>query len=283
MSSPSGQINYAKASGIDSVAAAVIFAVLYAFLLPYFILRAVRNPTYVLIILTLFCAIRVTAFVMRAVLAASEGAGEDIGLVIGETIVYSVGFFGLLYSVYTLVLDREILNGTTASTPLSRITSNRHLIRLALMAAVVVGIIGATNSSSSKPSDISLSHTLRKVSVIIFLVVTALLAVHTVFLVREEHAALQRGLLPKTTFGSTYGMYILCVIVILLLIREIYLTIATIPNVAHQSEDAWYPLAALPEVIAVSLFAVPGLVPEKRDLVAYAHGRGKDPESTELA
>ena len=55
MASPT-DINYAKASGIHSVAAAAIFAVLYAFLLPYFIWRATRNPTYVLIILSLFCA-----------------------------------------------------------------------------------------------------------------------------------------------------------------------------------------------------------------------------------
>lgn len=43
---------------------------------------------------------------MRAVLAGSDSAGGDLNLVIGEMIVYSVGFFGLLYSAYTLVLDR---------------------------------------------------------------------------------------------------------------------------------------------------------------------------------
>jgi len=124
MSSPSDQINYAHLSGVNSVAGAVVFAVFYAILLPYYILRAIRNPTYVLIILSLFCAsepskvspsvqetdrsllVRVTAFVMRAVLAGSDSAGTDFGLFIGESIVYSVGFFGLLYSVYTLVLDR---------------------------------------------------------------------------------------------------------------------------------------------------------------------------------
>lgn len=42
--------------GIDSVAAATVFAVLYAFLLPYYIWRATRNPTYVLIVLSVFCA-----------------------------------------------------------------------------------------------------------------------------------------------------------------------------------------------------------------------------------
>lgn len=78
-------------------------------------------------------------------------------------------------------------------------------------------------------------------------------------------------------------MYILCLIVIFLLIREIYLTISTLNNVSHQDEAVWYPLAALPELLAVFLFAVPGLVPDKRDLVAYAHGSQKNPESTELA
>jgi len=284
MSSSSDNFNYARSTGIHSVAGAAIFAALYAIILPYFTFRAIRNPTYVLIILTLFCAIRVTAFVMRAVLAGSDSAGSDLGLVIGETIVYSVGFFGLLYSVYNLVLDRELLSGNEMrNNPISRITSNRHLIRIALMAAVVVGIIGSTYISSTKPSDLSLSKTLRRVSVIIFLVVTALLALHTLFLVRQENAALRRGSLQRTSFGATYGMYILCLIVIFLLIREIYLTISTLNNVSHQDEAVWYPLAALPELLAVFLFAVPGLVPDKRDLVTYAHGPQKDPESTELA
>ena len=43
---------------------------------------------------------------MRAVLAGSDSAGTNIELLIAESIVYSVGFFGLLYSAYTLVLDR---------------------------------------------------------------------------------------------------------------------------------------------------------------------------------
>jgi len=279
MSSSGNQINYAHGFGIFSVAGAVVFAVFYAILLPYYIWRAVKNPTYVLIVLSLFCAIRVTAFVMRAVLAGSDSAGTNLGLVIGESIVYSVGFFGLLYSVYTLVLDREILSGNVLRNPISRITSNRHLIRIALTAAVAVGITGSTYISSSKPSDISLSNTLRKVSAIIFLVVTALLAIHTLFLVREEHTALRRGSFQNTSFGATYGMYILCLIVIMLLIREIFLT-ATINNISHQHESVWYPLAALPELLAVLLFAVPGLVPQKKDLVAYS--REKNPESTEL-
>jgi quinol-cytochrome oxidoreductase complex cytochrome b subunit len=55
--SSTGQFNYAhNVFGIHSVAAAAVFAVLYAVLLPYYIFRAFRNPTYVLIVLSLFCA-----------------------------------------------------------------------------------------------------------------------------------------------------------------------------------------------------------------------------------
>ena len=63
--SSSGSINYAReVFGIHSVAAAAIFAVLYAFLLPYYIFRAFRNPTYVLIILSLFCASKPNALLI---------------------------------------------------------------------------------------------------------------------------------------------------------------------------------------------------------------------------
>jgi hypothetical protein len=77
-------------------------------------------------------------------------------------------------------------------------------------------------------------------------------------------------------------MYTLCVIVILLLIREIYL-VATINKTI--SEASWYPLAALPELIAVCLFSVPNLIPDKREYVARSHGdeNWKAADSTEMA
>lgn len=48
--------NFAKAYGIDSVAGAAIFAILYTPLLFFFIGRAIFRPTYVYIVITLFCA-----------------------------------------------------------------------------------------------------------------------------------------------------------------------------------------------------------------------------------
>ena len=92
--------------------------------------------------------------------------------------------------------DSEILSGRVGRSPIARITGNRHLIRLALMAAVALGIAGTNLYTSSKKSDADLGLTLRRVSAIIFLVVTALLAVHTLFIIRHGATAPSKSLLP---------------------------------------------------------------------------------------
>lgn len=48
--------NYAHFAGIHSVAAAVVFAVLYAPLFAFYVRQSIRRPTYVFIILAFFCA-----------------------------------------------------------------------------------------------------------------------------------------------------------------------------------------------------------------------------------
>jgi hypothetical protein len=50
--------------------------------------------------------VRIAAFTIRAVLAGSKTAGDNLGVVVADEILSSVGYFGLLYSSYTLVLDR---------------------------------------------------------------------------------------------------------------------------------------------------------------------------------
>ena len=57
-------------------------------------------------------SVRATAFTMRAVLAGSSTAGTNLNVYIAEQVIYSIGFFGLLYSAYTLVLDRYVLFST---------------------------------------------------------------------------------------------------------------------------------------------------------------------------
>jgi hypothetical protein len=75
-------------------------------------------------------------------------------------------------------------------------------------------------------------------------------------------------------------MLFLGLVVALLLVREIFLTV-TVGKVP--SEGVWYPLAALTELLVVFLFGVPGLVPDKRDVVATQRGQfEKDPETTEM-
>ena len=73
-------------------------------------------------------------------------------------------------------------------------------------------------------------------------------------------------------------MYIPSLIVILLLIRGIYRAVS-ISLAAAESKALWYSLAAAPELLAVFLFAVTGLVPEKKDLVPRPHEDGKDLEA----
>ena len=76
----------------------------------------------------LFCTcppfpVRIAAFTIRAVLAGLDSAGENFSLLIADQVLTSVGFFGLLYSAYTLVLDRYVV----AESPIYR-PSNRDLV-----------------------------------------------------------------------------------------------------------------------------------------------------------
>lgn len=67
-------------------------------------------------------------------------------------------------------------------------------------------------------------------------------------------------------------MLILLVISLLLLVREIFTT-ATVNNALKQNnEHFWYPLYALPEILAVTLYTAPGLVPPRSELPAEARG-----------
>ena len=121
-------INYARLEGIQhsEVPAAVIFAALYVPCVPIFVYLSVKRYTSIWRSLALFSlgksdtqspgknlisrnpffTVRTTAFILRAILAASSSAGTNLSLVIAEQVIYGIGFFGLLYSAYILVLDR---------------------------------------------------------------------------------------------------------------------------------------------------------------------------------
>ncbi|KAI0090580.1 hypothetical protein BDY19DRAFT_904884 [Irpex rosettiformis] len=277
-------INYAHAEGIfkSELAGAIIFAVAYVPLFLYNVFRSIRRPTYVLFMLSLFCIIRITAFILRAIIATSAPAGENLGLVIAAGVIYSVGFFGLLYSAYTLVLDREQILGyeDTNVGPLAiirRVMRMRHLIRLVLTAAVVLGIVGGVKASDSDPSEQSTGNSLRHGSVYIFLVIAILLVFLTVDLAWEEHKAGTRSAVGE--LGNRYALFLLTIIALMCLIREVFF-VATTSNTKQQNNaDLYYPLAALPELIAVCLFSVPGLVPSRKEI---AKREMDDPEWAEL-
>jgi hypothetical protein len=259
--------NFAQASGIDSVAGAVIFAILYSPLLLFYIRQSIARPTYVFIVLSLFCAVRISAFVLRALLAGVPADGQNLDLFIAFEVIYNVGFFGLLYSAYTLVLDRGLMSDAPLPNgPISLITRRRPLFRIVMAAAVAVGITGAIEAATgSTQSTVNLGDTLRKVSIYIFLVLSILVAFQTILLIRAE-AQYGTHKVSNGAFGATHGIHILAFISFLLLAREAFFA-ATSNDLAKQNdENLWYPLSALTELVAVMMFAAPGLVPSRDEL-----------------
>ncbi|KAJ4475506.1 hypothetical protein J3R30DRAFT_3294103 [Lentinula aciculospora] len=261
--------NYAKLFGLESVAAAGVFAALYAPLTVWFSILLIRHRSYVVFTLTLFCQIRFVAFTIRAILAGSESAGENLDLFIADEVLFSVGFFGLLYGAYGLVMDRLALcSNISFDNIISRLTRNRMLFHLTLSTGIALGITGIVETSDD-PSD-SIGSALRKVSVIIFVVLTVLQAYQTVTLVIAERRddLDERTRYLGTSLGAQHGALIFMTIAILLLIREIFMA-ATIASTSKQNnEHLWYPLVALPELLCMFLYALPGLIPPKhRDVL----------------
>ncbi|KAF8233413.1 hypothetical protein L208DRAFT_1395915 [Tricholoma matsutake] len=257
--------NYAEYFGIESIPAAAVFAALYAPFLAFYVYRSIRRTTYVFLILSLFCTIRITAFTMRALLAGSTSAGGNFKLLIANQVLAAVGFFSLLYSGYTLVLDRELLTGVKAGGDgifgtVIRLVGDKRLYHVELVAGVGLGIAGATQASASNPTN---GMTLRKASTVVFLLLTVLLGFRTILLARVEIMLTD----PAREKGeSKRSALVLCLIATILLVREVYAT-ATMGNLVKQgNEPLWYPLYALPEILAVALYATPNLVPPRSEL-----------------
>ncbi|KAI6132005.1 hypothetical protein EDD16DRAFT_666959 [Pisolithus croceorrhizus] len=283
-SAPAGY-NYAKGSGIESFPAAVVFAVIYAFLLVFFLFRSFTRPTFVFFIVAFFCLLRFTGFIIRALLAKVPADGENVNLFIAYEVIYNTGFFGIMYSTYTLILDRVAFAKNPPRGPIYFILKRRFLFRLALSAAVSTGITGSIQMLlGTQQSTISTGETLRKVAIYIFLVCTILVFLQAFILARVEfsgtnpirrpHAhpklisAITEGGYRSATrsAGGKYGIYLLIIIALLLVAREAFFA-ATISNpTAQDNEHLWYPLAALTELLAVGIFAVPGLVPARSEI-----------------
>ncbi|KDR82181.1 hypothetical protein GALMADRAFT_135541 [Galerina marginata CBS 339.88] len=259
---PDLKINYAKAFGFHSVAGAIVFAVLYVPLFGWFLRQSFARPNYVYFMLTFFCTsefaladpfqnfnqyspyheVRIAAFAIRAALAGLESAGENLGLLIADEVLFGVGYFGLLYSAYTLVLDLELLSDRPPPrSPLLILIRNRRLFRLAMTAAVALGI----SSSTIDNGQSSTAKALHKISIIIFLILTVLQAFQTVMLAMDMEGdnGYKQG---NETFGRKH-----------------------VNNTAKaNNEHFWYPLIAVPEILAVLLYGTPDLVPHRQELPA---------------
>ncbi|KAJ7772016.1 hypothetical protein DFH07DRAFT_879063 [Mycena maculata] len=263
-------IDYAALFGFHSVAGAAIFAALYVPLFLWFIRQSIKNATYVYIVLVVFCLIRVVAFVLRAILAGSTTAGENLGLLIAAETLFGVGFFALLYSAYTLVLDRELVSGGERSNSLPmQLMRQRRFFRLALLIGVILGVVGTSDISSSSTGTSSTGTALRKASTVVFLVLTVLQLLQASVVAGESFTSGYRN--DSRPFGDRYGSYLICVISLLLLIREVFLTATTLGNTAKQADERlWFPLVALPEILAVMCYSISGLVPSKSALTNAA-------------
>ncbi|KIK50449.1 hypothetical protein GYMLUDRAFT_252987 [Collybiopsis luxurians FD-317 M1] len=259
-------IDYPKAFGWNSVAAAAVFAALYLPLTAYFIFKIVQERRRVLFTMTLFCLIRVAAFILRAVSLNVESAGENLGLFIAIEVLLQAGFFGLLYSIYTLVVDRlELCDSRPLPIPiignLLELLKNRRLFRIALIIPVALSI-ASINIISNNPTS-STGVTLRKVAAILFLVLTALQVLQSLVLIQAEREGQDTLRYSSSSFGAQHASLIFGLIAILLLIREIF-SVATISNVAKaNNEHFWYPLVALPELLCAALYTIPGVIPPK--------------------
>ena len=160
------------------------------------------------------------------------------------------------------------------------------LFHVVMSAGVALGIVGYVQVSVTDPTKGAI---FRKISVIIFLVLTVLLLYRCFLLYRREVIGVyQLVRYPKfilivlKTFdiiasrefkrsnesrGEKYGHYVLGVVAILLLTREVFVTATTMGNAEQlYNEDLWFSFVAIPELIAVILFATPDLVPARPEL-----------------
>lgn len=254
------QVDFAYYAGIKSVPIAAVFAAIYAPLAAYYVWRTLKNVVLALFLISLFCFIRVTAFGMRAYVASSDSAQHTQGTVVATMIVYSIGFFGLLNSVYYLQIERASANSNQQGI-FHRISGNGVLIHLILMGAVVLSIVGTTDSYSSVASTVNRGKTFKIISAVAYVTVSLLLVVRCVLHLKEHGsgAAGSQGRL----IGEKHCHQILLLVALVFTVREGFLVATTNNSSVNKKEAFFYILEAVPELIGVCLLAAPGLIPPK--------------------
>nr|GAT48212.1 predicted protein [Mycena chlorophos] len=277
-----------------SVGAAVVFSVIYIILFGWFVRQSMKNMTYVYVALTVFCLLRLVGFLLRAIVIANKSLHTNENPFVAAEVLFGVGFFALLYSAFTLVLDRwshelfpsfsvnivrrelmstglddddaglHVFTAPSVSFP-SKLLHNRRLFRALLIVAVALTISGILNSLSNDAGTAAVGNDLRRAATVLFLVLTVVQAAQTVVVSTKENAGSYHNPHPKR-IGDRHAPTILILISLLMLTREIFLT-ATMQNSTRQNQESlWYPFVALPEVLAVACYAISGLVPARKEL-----------------
>jgi len=232
--------------------------------------------------LSVFSLMRIISFSIRAILAGSDAAGRNVNLFIAEQTIYMAGFCWLLYAAYTLVFDRQLLAETTqmirkapgVPRTLFMLFGSRHFVRLVLLVSVGIGCAGDVETFLRfSSSSVSLGDVLRRASIYILLGMSILLILEITLLNLSKHAP-EKSRMDTVGggFGERHGVLVLFTISMLLVLRELFFT-ATATRLSDQNnEDLWYPFAAVTELLAVLLFAVPRLVPTREELPAESRG-----------
>ncbi|KAF9463460.1 hypothetical protein BDZ94DRAFT_1236127 [Collybia nuda] len=234
-----------------------------------------QRPSLVVVMSTLFCAIRLPSFVMRALISEALSRGEipNFNFFIAHQVLFGVGIVVLLYALYILVLTRELeetsneslrelFTGTGPSThPFNRFTGNQMVFWAIAMPAVVLGIVGPCLGEITNPNKGS---ALYQASTVMFLVLTILVVYRTFLTARAE-----------ITSGYQYsgesrgaGAYTICIISVLVLLRGCY-GVATMGDLVEQNDEhLWYPLFVVPEILSVMTIVARRLTPPRYELPA---------------
>lgn len=217
-------INFAKALGWNSIAAAAVFSVLYSPLLVYFLSMIIKERRRVLFSLTLFCLSTFYLFwlgifrflqnlqfeLLHLLCVPSQLESRLRGrmkacllqqkfcLVSGSSDYFIVAILCVWTGKDLLILSLTLLivipqrldlcQDTSLPVPIIgnilHLLRNRRLFRIALLIPMALGIAGI-NEASSNPSS-SIGTSLRKASAIVFLVLTIIQVLQTIVLIKAE-------------------------------------------------------------------------------------------------
>ncbi|KAF7332734.1 hypothetical protein MKEN_00156900 [Mycena kentingensis (nom. inval.)] len=298
-------INYAELAGINSVGAAAVFLAVYLPLTGWFVFQSVKRLAAVYILMVLFCLMRTGAFLIRALMAKpGSTASTNMTASIVDQILFNAGFFALLYGAFGTVLDRcvakslplilpAILTITYSSSHIMaggkrypRTTlnplANRIVFHILLSGAIIVGVVGSVRnirSANDPDSDqAALAKKLRKISTLILFLLAALQLTQSILFFRQPRRGDGTTLAPAATSSTLAdprgpGRVLLIIISKLLIVRQLFL-LATIDHTSKANQESlWYPLVAVPELLVALMFALPGLVPVRKELKAVERER----------